>query len=164
MSRRRWSGRISICRLLIGGATTSRVHTAVKIHPNYKQGQTVYVTDASRAVGVTSALMSREGRAGYLEGIREEYVQIAEAHARGQEDKKRLSLPDSRANAPKIDWANYAPPKPSFIGTKVLDDYPLAELAPYIDWTPFFSTWELMGTYPQILDDSKYGPAARSLL
>ena len=149
--------------LLIGGATTSRVHTAVKIHPNYKQGQTVYVTDASRAVGVTSALMSREGRAGYLDGIREEYVQIAEAHARGQEDKKRLSLPDSRANAPKIDWANYAPPRPGFIGTKVLENYPLAELAPYIDWTPFFATWELMGTYPQILDDSKYGPAARSL-
>ena len=97
--------------LLIGGATTSRVHTAVKIHPNYKQGQTVYVTDASRAVGVTSALMSREGRAGYLEGIREEYAQIAAAHARGQEDKKRLSLADARANAPKLDWANYAPPE-----------------------------------------------------
>jgi 5-methyltetrahydrofolate--homocysteine methyltransferase len=90
-------------------------------------------------------------------------VQIAAAHARGQEDKQRLSIADSRANAPKTDWANYTPPKPSFIGTKVLKDYPLAELAPFIDWTPFFSTWELMGTYPQILDDNKYGPAARAL-
>jgi 5-methyltetrahydrofolate--homocysteine methyltransferase len=150
--------------LLIGGATTSRVHTAVKIHPNYGKGQTVYVTDASRAVGVTGALMSREQRPAYVAGVREEYARIADAHARSQEDKKRLSLTDARANAPKFDWAGYEPTKPSFLGTKVLDDYPLAELVPYIDWTPFFQTWELMGTYPAILDDQKVGPAARALL
>jgi len=149
--------------LLIGGATTSRVHTAVKIHPNYRKGQTVYVTDASRAVGITSALMSRDQRPVYISEVREEYARIAEAHARAQDDKKRLSLADARANALKLDWASYAPPRPQFLGTKVLADYPLAELIPYIDWTPFFSTWELLGTFPAILDDGKFGPAARAL-
>ncbi|MGE3868577.1 MAG: methionine synthase, partial [Pseudorhodoplanes sp.] len=149
--------------LLIGGATTSRVHTAVKIHPHYRNGQAVYVTDASRAVGVTGALMSREQRGAYVAELREEYARIADAHARSQEDKKRLSLSDARANAPKFDWASYRPAAPSFLGTRILDDYPLAELVPYIDWTPFFSTWELMGTYPMILDDQKVGPAARAL-
>jgi 5-methyltetrahydrofolate--homocysteine methyltransferase len=149
--------------LLIGGATTSRVHTAVKIDPNYRRGQTVYVTDASRAVGVTGALMSREQRPAYVAGVREEYARIAESHARSQEDKKRLSLADARANAPKFDWTGYAPAAPSFLGTKILKNYPLGELAPYIDWTPFFSTWELMGTFPAIFDDAKVGSAARAL-
>ena len=149
--------------LLIGGATTSRVHTAVKIHPNYRNGQAVYVTDASRAVGVTSALMSRDQRPAYIAEVREEYARIAEAHARAQDDKKRLSLSDARANALMLDWANYLPPRPQFLGTKILADYPLAELVPYIDWTPFFSTWELLGTFPAILDDAKFGPAARAL-
>ena len=149
--------------LLIGGATTSRVHTAVKIHPNYRNGQAVYVTDASRAVGVTSALMSRDQRPAYIAEVRGEYARIAEAHARAQDDKKRLSLSDARANALMLDWANYLPPRPQFLGTKILADYPLAELVPYIDWTPFFSTWELLGTFPAILDDAKFGPAARAL-
>ena len=149
--------------LLIGGATTSRVHTAVKIHPNYRRGQTVYVTDASRAVGVTAALMRRESREKYVGEVRGEYARIATAHARGQEDKKRLSLADARGNALKLDWAGYAPPKPSFVGARTLNDYPVEELIDFIDWTPFFSAWELAGKFPAILDDDKVGEAARSL-
>ncbi len=150
--------------LMIGGATTSRVHTAVKIHPNYRRGQTVYVNDASRAVGVAQALMSAENRAGYVSDLRGEYAKIATAHARAQEDKVRLPLVAARANALKLDWSGaYVPPKPNFIGTRVLADYSIAELVDYIDWTPFFSTWELNGKFPAILDDAKYGAAARPL-
>jgi 5-methyltetrahydrofolate--homocysteine methyltransferase len=150
--------------LLIGGATTSRVHTAVKIHPNYRRGQAVYVTDASRAVGVAQALMSGEARAGYVADLRGEYARIAAAHARAQEEKSRLSLADARANALKLDWSGgYVPPKPSFIGTKVLSDYPITELVDVIDWTPFFQTWELSGKFPAILDDAKVGEAAHAL-
>jgi 5-methyltetrahydrofolate--homocysteine methyltransferase len=150
--------------LLIGGATTSRVHTAVKIHPNYRRGQAVYVTDASRAVGVTSALMSPAGRDAYYADVRSEYAKIAAAHARSQEDKQRLPLATARANALKLDWSGaYQPPRPRFTGLTVLNDYPLAELVDYIDWSPFFATWELTGKFPAILDDAKYGPAARSL-
>ncbi len=150
--------------LMIGGATTSRVHTAVKIHPNYKKGQAVYVNDASRAVGVAQSLMSREGRAPYVAELRGEYAKIAAAHARAQEDKLRLPLTAARANAMKLDWSGaYMPPKPTFLGTKVLSDYPIAELVDFIDWTPFFQTWELSGKFPAILDDAKYGEAARPL-
>jgi 5-methyltetrahydrofolate--homocysteine methyltransferase len=150
--------------LLIGGATTSRVHTAVKIHPNYRRGQTVYVTDASRAVGVAANLMSGEARPSYVADIRQEYSRIAAAHARGEATKQRLSLADARANALKLNWSgNYVPPRPSFLGTRVLEDYPIAELRDYIDWSPFFATWELAGKFPAILDDAKYGAAARSL-
>ena len=150
--------------LLIGGATTSRVHTAVKIHPNYQRGQAVYVNDASRAVGVAQALMSATNKAVYLSDLRGEYVKIAAAHSRAQEDKVRLPLATARDNAPKLDWSGaYLPPKPAFLGTKMLADYPIAELADYIDWTPFFSTWELSGKFPAILDDAKYGAAARPL-
>src|SRR5689334_2247887 len=149
--------------LMIGGATTSRVHTAVKIHPNYKRGQAVYVTDASRAVAVTSALISREQRPGYVAEVRNDYARIAAAHARSQEDRHRLSLVDARANAPKIDWAAVRPPRPAFLGVRTLDDYPLTELVDYIDWTPFFSSWELTGKFPAILDDDKFGVAARAL-
>jgi 5-methyltetrahydrofolate--homocysteine methyltransferase len=149
--------------LLIGGATTSRVHTAVKIHPNYRRGQTVYVTDASRAVGVVSQLMSQQLRGAYVSEVREEYAKIAAAHARGEENKRRLSLKDARKNALMLDWANYQPPRPNFLGTRVLEDYPVAELVDYIDWSPFFSTWELSGKFPAILDDEKFGEAARSL-
>ncbi|MBV8978937.1 MAG: methionine synthase, partial [Alphaproteobacteria bacterium] len=150
--------------LLIGGATTSRVHTAVKIHPNYRRGQAVYVTDASRAVGVAANLMSREARPAYLADVRQEYARIAAAHARGEATKQRLSLQDARANALKLNWSgNYVPPRPSFLGLRMLADYPLAELRDYIDWSPFFATWELVGKFPAILDDAKYGPAARSL-
>jgi 5-methyltetrahydrofolate--homocysteine methyltransferase len=149
--------------LLIGGATTSRVHTAVKIHPNYRRGQAVYVNDASRAVGVVSTLMSRQNRDAYVAETRAEYARIAAAHARGEANKQRVSLRDARANALKIDWASYAPPRPSFLGTRVFDDFPLADLVPLIDWSPFFATWELTGKFPAILDDKKFGPSARAL-
>src|SRR5690348_7431373 len=147
--------------LLIGGATTSRVHTAVKIHPNYRRGQAVYVTDASRAVGVAANLMSGEARPSYVADIRQEYARIAAAHARGEATKQRLSLEDARANALKLNWSgNYVPPRPSFLGSRVLEDYAIAELRDYIDWSPFFATWELTGKFPAILEDAKYGPAA----
>jgi 5-methyltetrahydrofolate--homocysteine methyltransferase len=150
--------------LLIGGATTSRVHTAVKIHPNYRRGQTIYVNDASRAVGVVSSLLSPTTRAQAVDGVRAEYARIAAAHARGGEAKHRLSLVDARANALKLNWSgNYPPPAPRFVGTRQLADIPISELIEFIDWTPFFATWELKGKYPAILDDPKVGEAARSL-
>jgi 5-methyltetrahydrofolate--homocysteine methyltransferase len=149
--------------LLIGGATTSRVHTAVKIHPRYARGQAVYVNDASRAVGVVSALLSKHAKNGYIETVRAEYQKVTEAHHRSEADKLRLPLARARANAHKIDWANYEPPKPSFFGTRGFEDWDLEEIARYIDWTPFFQTWELKGRYPKILEDEKQGPAARQL-
>jgi 5-methyltetrahydrofolate--homocysteine methyltransferase len=149
--------------LLIGGATTSRVHTAVKIHPNYRRGQAVHVNDASRAVGVAQALLSSEAKGNYVSDLRGEYARIAAAHARAQEDKARLPLAAARANATKIDWARYAPPRPSFLGTRALLDYSIPELIEFIDWRPFFSTWELAGRFPAILEDEKVGVAARSL-
>ncbi|MFI5013925.1 MAG: vitamin B12 dependent-methionine synthase activation domain-containing protein, partial [Hyphomicrobiales bacterium] len=149
--------------LLIGGATTSRVHTAVKIHPNYARGQAIYVNDASRAVGVVSALLSSEQKPRYVATLRAEYAKVAEAHARAEADKARLPLGKARANAPKIDWAGYRPPKPAFTGTRVWRGFDLAELVPVIDWTPFFQTWELRGRFPDILSDEKQGKAARGL-
>ena len=150
--------------LLIGGATTSRVHTAVKIHPIYRRGQAIYVNDASRAVGVVSALLSREARGRTIADVRAEYARIAAAHARGEANKQRLSLVDARANGLKLDWSGrYAPPAPQFLGTRKFADIPLTELVDYIDWSPFFTTWELPGKYPAILDDEKVGEAARSL-
>lgn len=149
--------------LLIGGATTSRVHTAVKIHPRYNQGQAVYVIDASRAVGVVSNLLSPENKGDYIDGVRTEYAKVAAAHARNEANKQRLPLSRARDNAVKIDWDDYQPPKPSFTGTKVFDNYDLSEIAGYIDWTPFFQTWELKGRYPAILEDEKQGEAARAL-
>ena len=149
--------------LLIGGATTSRVHTAVKIHPGYNRGQTIYVTDASRAVGVVSNLLSPETRETYVADIRAEYAKVAAAHARAESEKKRLPLSRARENAEKVDWTAYQPTRPQFFGTRVFEDYDLAELANYIDWTPFFQTWELKGRYPAILEDEKQGEAARNL-
>ncbi|MEP9398884.1 methionine synthase [Mesorhizobium sp. KR2-14] len=149
--------------LLIGGATTSRVHTAVKIHPKYERGQTVYVTDASRAVGVVSTLLSPEAKGGYVDATRAEYRKVAEAHARSEAEKQRLPLVKARANAHRIDWSGYEPPRPSFLGTRVFEDWDLAELSRYIDWTPFFQTWELKGRFPKILEDEKQGHAARQL-
>ncbi len=128
--------------LLIGGATTSRVHTAVKIHPQYKAGQAIYVTDASRAVGVVSALLAEDGNETYVDGIKGEYAKVAEAHARAEAEKQRQPLASARENAVKVDWSAYKPTKPSFTGTKVFETYDLAELARYIDWTPFFQTWD----------------------
>jgi 5-methyltetrahydrofolate--homocysteine methyltransferase len=149
--------------LLIGGATTSRVHTAVKIHPNYAKGQTVYVTDASRAVGVVQSLFSAQARGTYIDTVRAEYGKVAEAHRRGEADKQRLPLAKARANAFKPGWASYEPPRPAFYGTRVFRTYEVAELIPYIDWTPFFQTWEMRGRFPAILDDPKQGEAARQL-
>lgn len=149
--------------LLIGGATTSRVHTAVKIHPRYEAGQAIYVTDASRAVGVVSALLSAEQKPAYIDGIRAEYAKVAEAHARNEREKQRLPLSRARENAHRIDWSNYSVVKPQFFGTKVFETYDLEELSRYIDWTPFFQTWELKGRYPAILEDEKQGEAARQL-
>ena len=149
--------------LLIGGATTSRVHTAVKIHPRYHRGQTIYVNDASRAVGVVSSLLSPEANVPYIEAVRAEYRKVADAHARSEADKQRLPIAKARANAHKADWAAYAPTKPRFLGTRVFETYDLAELARHIDWTPFFQTWELKGRYPAILEDEKQGAAARQL-
>jgi 5-methyltetrahydrofolate--homocysteine methyltransferase len=149
--------------LLIGGATTSRVHTAVKIDPNYQRGAVVHVNDASRAVGVASSLLSPERRTSYAAEVRDEYLRIAATHAKAQADKKRLTLKQARDNALKIDWSKAKPKKPSFLGLRSFDDYSLSELVEYIDWTPFFQTWELSGRYPAILDDPKQGEAARSL-
>ena len=148
--------------LLIGGATTSRVHTAVKIAPSYSKGQAVYVTDASRAVGVAQALLGAEKQT-YKGDLRAEYARVAEAHTRAESEKRRLPLARARANAPKIDWANYAPPRPTFTGTRVLSSVDVASLIPYIDWTPFFQTWELKGRFPKILEDEKQGAAAKQL-
>ncbi|MCX8279926.1 methionine synthase [Phyllobacterium sp. 0TCS1.6C] len=149
--------------LLIGGATTSRVHTAVKISPRYNRGQAVYVTDASRAVGVVSNLLSKQAKPAFIEGVQREYAKVAEAHARNETDKQRLPLAKARANAHRIDWSSYRPATPQFIGTRVFQDYDLREIARYIDWTPFFQTWEMKGRYPAILDDEKQGAAARQL-
>jgi 5-methyltetrahydrofolate--homocysteine methyltransferase len=149
--------------LLIGGATTSRVHTAVKIHPNYARGQAVYVTDASRAVGVAQALLSQDIRPQYVEQLRKEYAKVADAHRRAEADKQRLPLARARDNKFKTDWATYDPPRPAFLGTRVFRTYDLAELVPYIDWTPFFQTWELKGRFPALLEDEKQGAAARQL-
>ncbi|MFY9628324.1 MAG: methionine synthase [Methylocystis sp.] len=148
--------------LLIGGATTSRVHTAVKISPNYRRGQAVYVTDASRAVGVAQSLLSKT-RDEYVAQTRREYEKVADAHAKAQLDKQRVPLEKARANALKIDWSAFAPAKPSFTGVRGFGTYDVAELVPYIDWTPFFQTWEFKGRYPALLEDPERGPAAKAL-
>ncbi len=149
--------------LLIGGATTSRVHTAVKIHPNYERGQAIYVTDAGRAVGVASKLMSEGGRAPYFAGVREEYAKIAEDHARSRGASQRVTIEAARSNALKADFQGHPPVKPSFLGTRSFENFPLEELVPVIDWTPFFATWEIKGRYPDVLTDNRYGPAAKAL-
>src|SRR5678815_78617 len=133
--------------LLIGGATTSRVHTAVKIDPSYRRGQTVYVTDASRAVGVASSLLSKDSGGSYAADIRAEYEKIAFGHASQRAGGKRLTIAQARANRAQPDFSKVAP-APSFFGTRKYTNYDLGELAKYIDWTPFFQTWELAGPYP----------------
>ncbi|MCK8516222.1 methionine synthase [Methylonatrum kenyense] len=149
--------------LLIGGATTSRVHTAVKIAPGYEH-EVIYVKDASRAVGVASNLVSETRREAYVAGIREEYARVRENHAARQKKQKWLRIADARANATVIDWQAFEPLAPRQPGVQVLDDYPLRELVDYIDWTPFFKSWELAGSYPAILDDPVVGDQARQLL
>ena len=149
--------------LLIGGATTSKVHTAVKISPRYKKSQAMHVIDASRAVGVVSGLLNPEVRMRTIAQVRAEYGRIAETHARAQTDTRRLPLGDARANRFKPDFSSYLPPRPTFLGSKRFDKYDLSELTQLIDWTPFFATWDLQGRYPDILKDRKFGEAARQL-
>jgi len=148
--------------LLIGGATTSKVHTAVKIAVNY-DGPLVYVTDASRAVGVVGSLLSETDAGTFAADVRDEYTNIRDAHGRGQAEKKRISIADARANRTKIDWPAHTPSAPARPGITVFDDYDLAELVTRVDWGPFFQTWELAGRFPDILDDATVGEAARSL-
>ncbi|MBX3513232.1 MAG: methionine synthase [Xanthobacteraceae bacterium] len=148
--------------LLIGGATTSRVHTAVKISPNYRRSQAVHVLDASRAVGVVSKLMNPDSRVVELDAVRKEYEKVAEAHARGSQEQRRIAIEDARKNKLKLEFEGKTA-KPKFLGTKEFLQYDLAELVPLIDWTPFFQSWELTGRFPQILDDPKQGEAARTL-
>nr|WP_262903435.1 methionine synthase [Hymenobacter psoromatis] len=147
--------------LLIGGATTSRLHTAVKIAPSYS-GSAVYVNDASRSVGVAASLLG-SGKDAYTQTIKVEYQAMRDDHASRQRDKSYLSIKAARANGFHADWETTPITKPSFLGTQVLDNYPLEELARYIDWTPFFHTWELKGRYPRILEDENLGEAARRL-
>jgi 5-methyltetrahydrofolate--homocysteine methyltransferase len=148
--------------LLIGGATTSRTHTAVKIEPNYS-GPVVWVPDASRAVGVAQTLSSPEQRAVYMEQVRVDYAKIREQHAK-KTGQKSVPLEAARANAVKIDWAAYRPPKPPRLGVTSLRNYPLEKLVPFIDWGPFFQAWDLAGKYPDILSDEVVGDAARNVL
>jgi 5-methyltetrahydrofolate--homocysteine methyltransferase len=149
--------------LLIGGATTSKAHTAVKIEQNYLNDSTIYVSDASRSVTVVSNLLSADRKPSYCEGVRDEYVLIRERVANRKSKRKLISYADANANKPTPDWSSYRPVKPGFVGTKVFEDYPLETLVDYIDWTPFFITWSLAGKYPAILRDKKVGQAATEL-
>ncbi|WP_343669207.1 methionine synthase [Paraburkholderia heleia] len=151
--------RIRKIPLLIGGATTSRVHTAVKIAPHY-EGPVVYVPDASRSVSVASSLLSDEGAAKYLDELKADYERIRDQHA-NKKATPLVTLEEARANKTKIDWANFQPVKPKFIGRRVFRNFDLNELAKYIDWGPFFQTWDLAGPYPQILNDEIVGESAR---
>jgi 5-methyltetrahydrofolate--homocysteine methyltransferase len=149
--------------LMIGGATTSKAHTAVKIEQNYKNGPTVWVKDASRAVGVAQNLISTDMKENYLAELRKEYEQVRVNHAGRRAQTKWASIEKARDNRAKIDWSSYTPTEPTFTGVKVFEDYSLEEIREYIDWTPFFFAWELKGRYPKILDDAEKGEEARKL-
>ncbi|AHC44984.1 5-methyltetrahydrofolate--homocysteine methyltransferase [Achromobacter xylosoxidans NBRC 15126 = ATCC 27061] len=146
--------------LMIGGATTSRVHTAVKIAPNY-EGPVIYVPDASRSVGVATSLMSDQADA-YLAELAEEYEDVRRRHA-NRKATPILPLAEARASRPRIDWDSYTPPRPKFIGRRTFKSYDLAEIAKYVDWGPFFQTWSLFGPYPAILEDKVVGEQARKV-
>lgn len=146
--------------LLVGGATTSRVHTAVKIAPNY-EGPVIYVPDASRSVGVATNLMS-ENSAVYLKELAEEYEVVRTRHA-NRKATPLIPISEARAGKPVIDWSSYTPPRPKFLGRRTFKNYDLSDIANYIDWTPFFQTWSLFGQFPAILDDAVVGEQARSL-
>jgi 5-methyltetrahydrofolate--homocysteine methyltransferase len=148
--------------LLIGGATTSPAHTAVRIDPQYK-GPVVYVKDASRAVGVCQQLVGEQTRAPYVAAIKAENAERREQHAGRRVKSPTFSLEQARADRQRIEWADYQPPVPRRLGVHVLDDYPLEELTRYIDWTPFFQAWELRGRFPDILTDPVVGAQAESL-
>ena len=147
--------------LIIGGATTSRKHTAVKIEENYS-GPTIHVIDASRAVGVVSKLLNEDEKDSFVAEIRNDFAKIREARAKGSK-LKRLNIETARSRKLQIDWDQYQVPTPNLQGVKVFDDYPLEELVDYIDWSPFFHAWELKGVYPNILTDIKYGDEAQKL-
>ena len=148
--------------LLIGGATTSKVHTAVKISPQY-QHAVVYVTDASRAVGVANKLLTQNLREDYISSVKGEYKTIRENHAKSQKDKKRLAFEAAQKNKFAIDWKNFSPTKPKKSGLTTFPNYDLSIIREYIDWSPFFWTWELKSKYPDILTDPKAGETARAL-
>ena len=148
--------------VMIGGATTSKAHTAVKIDPHYDH-PIVWVKDASRAVGVAQSLISPELREKFVTDLKEDYDAVRERHASRQSETQWLTLEQARKNKIQIDWSSYTPTTPNFIGTKIFDDYPLAELVDYIDWTPFFHSWELKGSYPKIFDDPQKGEEAKKL-
>ena len=148
--------------LLIGGATTSRAHTAIKIEPNYETA-CVWVKDASRAVGVAQSLVSKELVGGFLAKVRSEYAEVRERHRNRGPARRLVSLKDARTNGSKFDWETYTPPAPKKPGITVFDDIPISELLPVTDWTPFFQAWELHGHYPAILSDPVVGPQATEL-
>ena len=149
--------------LMIGGATTSKAHTAVKIDPHYKNDAVVYVTDASRAVGVATTLLSKELKPAFATKTREEYAMIRERTANRSARTERLTYANAIAAKPQFDWSDYSPVKPTFVGRKVLEDIDLRTLVDYIDWTPFFIAWDLAGKYPRILKDEVVGEAATAL-
>ncbi len=149
--------------LMIGGATTSKAHTAVKIEPNYQNDIVVYVSDASRSVGVATTLLSKDKKADFVADTRSEYAEVRERLASRKPKAAKLSYEQSIAEGFQFDWDNYTPPAPKRTGQIVLDDYPLENLLPYIDWTPFFISWGLVGKYPKIFDDEVVGAEARDL-
>lgn len=148
--------------LLIGGATTSRMHTAVKIAPQYNQG-VVHVLDASRSVTVAGSLLNKEQKPAFLNNIKEEYTRLKQNFENKKPVKQYLSYAEASANAVKIDWQSYTPPAPTFTGVKVFDDFSLVELRNYIDWKPFFIAWEMHGNFPDILTDRVVGKEATKL-
>lgn len=149
--------------LLIGGATTSKAHTAVKVEPQYKNDAVIYVADASRAVGVATSLLSKELKADFVAEKKAEYEAVRVRHANRKPKAERLSYEQAISQGFQFDWNNYTPPVPLKPGITVINDYPLENLLPYIDWTPFFVSWSLAGKYPAILQDEKVGEAARNL-
>ena len=149
--------------LLIGGATTSKAHTAVKIEGGYKNNSTIYVPDASKSVSVVSSLLNEEKRQGYCDAIKSEYSHIRERTAKRKSSRSILDYKEANNNSLSIDWSAYTPSAPMFLDKKVFKNYPIEELIKYIDWTPFFITWQLSGKYPGILEDEKVGKAATEL-
>ncbi|RPI17882.1 MAG: methionine synthase [Ignavibacteriae bacterium] len=148
--------------LLIGGATTSKMHAAVKIAPNYSH-PTIHVLDASRSVTVAQSLLNKDTKENFVSSVRQEYSNLRESHKNRKQEKVFLSIEQARRERFKFDWNSYEPPKPSFTGEKVFTDYPLEEIRKNIDWTPFFLTWEMKGKYPRIFEDAVYGKEAKKL-
>jgi 5-methyltetrahydrofolate--homocysteine methyltransferase len=150
--------------LLIGGATTSRIHTAVKIDPKYT-GPVIHVLDASKSVPVANSLLNKKGSElkEYVNGIKDEYKNLREDHASRQLAKALLPYNEAKINAFKAEWEEYRTPRPSFLGVRVFDDYPIRELVNYIDWTPFFHSWEIKGRYPEVFENTAFGKEAKQL-